>query len=702
MERKDFLVGQHRIDVERNQITVDGQTHSVTPKAMTVLCVLADHQGDVVSFERLMALVWPNTVVSTNTLQRNISQLRKVFGDDSQKQAVIKTHSKRGYSLELHIRDLTTECDHNTNNAASISTNLADDEAVSLTPMNLRWKAFVTSIVATLITAFVVFWPSADLGTDVVGITPITSTDALESNGSYDRKGTFVVFQRHIDNCRSHIWIKDVSTHREWQLTKDPGVYTKPSWSFDGNHIAFTQRNQCNTEALQEPMCWSVNTISVLDAATAPQAPTVRVDCQNHPAWLAKWLPDGRITYLLEEEGKPSIQVFDPKTTKSSMLFSSPDKYTYQYEYSPNKPIFAAVSVDNHHQHVLETFAMDGTLLSSADIQLPADFPTDTALNVQFNPTNDALLLSANSSIYKLEIDGSVTVLDNGGRNNLRDVSMHPSANSYLATEVTADTDNILITQPDMVKSDAILDLSAFTLSRSNRGDDYAKFQPNGQLIAFTSTRTGKRQIWLHSNGEVVQFTDLKSGVQTRQIAWSPDGQHLAAISANQVAVWSLDSKVEKLITEHKIEDILQWRNNSELLVNARTEGVLKLYRLNRHTGAMTDLRLSNVRWANESEKDGLIYLDDKGRVWQHNQTVALIKPLTNQLEQPVLTYNRGKLYGINHHRQVWSYSIAQQRFNTLATLPKSSRYISDYNGEAFLITVMTQLKKDLIAIHIQ
>lgn len=46
-------------------------------------------------------MVWKDSVVNQNTLQRAIAQLRKVFGDDK---TFIKTHVKKGYSLDATVR----------------------------------------------------------------------------------------------------------------------------------------------------------------------------------------------------------------------------------------------------------------------------------------------------------------------------------------------------------------------------------------------------------------------------------------------------------------------------------------------------------------------------------------------------------------------------------------------------------------------
>ena len=99
-----YWVGDFFVDLSRNQVTQKEQSQTIAPKALAVLTYLAEHQGKVVSYDELFDKVWPDTVVTPNTLQRSIAQLRKVLGENTQYQSYIKTHTKQGYSLECEDR----------------------------------------------------------------------------------------------------------------------------------------------------------------------------------------------------------------------------------------------------------------------------------------------------------------------------------------------------------------------------------------------------------------------------------------------------------------------------------------------------------------------------------------------------------------------------------------------------------------------
>ena len=83
-----YWVGDFFVDLSRNQVTQKEQSQTIAPKALAVLTHLAENQGRVVSYDELFAKVWPNTVVTPNTLQRSIAQLRKVLGQDGKQQSL--------------------------------------------------------------------------------------------------------------------------------------------------------------------------------------------------------------------------------------------------------------------------------------------------------------------------------------------------------------------------------------------------------------------------------------------------------------------------------------------------------------------------------------------------------------------------------------------------------------------------------------
>jgi Tol biopolymer transport system component len=75
-------------------------------------------------------------------------------------------------------------------------------------------------------------------------------------------------------------------------------------------------------------------------------------------------------------------------------------------------------------------------------------------------------------------------------------------------------------------------------------GEGYSvgAFSPDGRMIAFTSTRSGSRNVWMKpvGSGEAVQVT--KDEFRNENPIWSPNGEELAFFSlrGNQLGIWRI------------------------------------------------------------------------------------------------------------------------------------------------------------------
>ncbi len=96
---KDFQLGPWLVQPSLNSISRNGSHLRLEPKAMEVLVCLAQHEGSVVSKEKLIGEVWSDTFVGDDVLIRCVSGLRRALEDDPKAPRVIETIPKRGYRL---------------------------------------------------------------------------------------------------------------------------------------------------------------------------------------------------------------------------------------------------------------------------------------------------------------------------------------------------------------------------------------------------------------------------------------------------------------------------------------------------------------------------------------------------------------------------------------------------------------------------
>jgi TolB-like protein/Tfp pilus assembly protein PilF len=102
----EFQVGEWLIEPDLNRASTADKTILIEPKVLEVLICLAERPGDVLSKEKIVKRVWPDTFVSDGILTYSISELRKALGDDARNPHIIETISRKGYRLIAQVIQL--------------------------------------------------------------------------------------------------------------------------------------------------------------------------------------------------------------------------------------------------------------------------------------------------------------------------------------------------------------------------------------------------------------------------------------------------------------------------------------------------------------------------------------------------------------------------------------------------------------------
>src|ERR1700736_5616434 len=96
--------GRFRVLPPRPELLADGRPLGLGGRAFDVLMALIEASGAVVSKNALMKRVWPDRVVEENSLQAQISALRRTFAADRD---LIRTIAGRGYQFTGVIRTVS-------------------------------------------------------------------------------------------------------------------------------------------------------------------------------------------------------------------------------------------------------------------------------------------------------------------------------------------------------------------------------------------------------------------------------------------------------------------------------------------------------------------------------------------------------------------------------------------------------------------
>ena len=88
-----YVFGDFALDPDRRELTRNNEVVAIGPKVFDLLLYLVQNSGAVLEKERLMDAVWPDAVVEENNLSKNISTLRRIFGESPSSPGLIGTRS---------------------------------------------------------------------------------------------------------------------------------------------------------------------------------------------------------------------------------------------------------------------------------------------------------------------------------------------------------------------------------------------------------------------------------------------------------------------------------------------------------------------------------------------------------------------------------------------------------------------------------
>src|SRR5215467_2420305 len=90
-----FRFEEYTLDVARGCLRTADREIELRPKSFEVLRCLVENAGRLVTRDELIKTVWPNVVVTDDSLMQCVSEVRHAIADD--RQTIIKTIPRRGY-----------------------------------------------------------------------------------------------------------------------------------------------------------------------------------------------------------------------------------------------------------------------------------------------------------------------------------------------------------------------------------------------------------------------------------------------------------------------------------------------------------------------------------------------------------------------------------------------------------------------------
>ncbi len=707
---KQYWIGGFYIDLSRNQITQNQQTQTLAPKALAVLTCLAENQGQVVSQDDLLAQVWPDTIVSPNTLQRSIAQLRRALGDDGKGQAYIKTHAKRGYSLECDVRwhDHTDPSGPNTLDSHGLddsSSEKANQPQTSRSAYKPMVVAAAILLLGVLGAKFLAPEPSSTITFDT--LRSLTATDDKEFDASYSPDGQYIVFHRYLGKlCINKVWAKHIETQQEIQLTKDWGAYGSHDFSPDGQQLVFFATEACD-EPVTQTDCFDLVSLDFTEALQNPQQPNVLLQCKKYKTVKPQWIGDDNIALLQRQTKRWRLINYSISNNTSTDLYNPTDGTLIDYAYSAQKDLLAVNRIHSDGQQYIEMLKPDGSLLSSHLIKQPPEIAKFRRIRPNFDPLNDQLIFSTGRQLFTLSYDGQIDKINLPFTDQMIQPVFHPEGNRLLMIKGAYDSDIVLMPL-DTLTDDASNQMAAtetYTpFERSILGEDYAMFQPDGELIAFWSKRSGEQQLWV-SNGQTPrQLTHFPTDTYIRGIDWAKDGQSLLVNANGVLTQVHLDGKQQDFPMPHSVVQLFQWDSeNKQALLLVRIRGIIQFVEYDLIQSTFRVITDESIQWALKTADGRLIYKDQLDQFWQPGPAEPQpITALNNQGDRAATFVIRNNtIYAINSNHQLWSYDLDSETFTVLGAVREDVDYLTDVNQTQLLITKQVAAKKEVVELTV-
>lgn len=141
--------GDFRLDPARVEVTYRGRPLAMRPKAYDLLSYLVAHPGRTLGKQELMTILWPNVVVTDDSLVQCVADLRAALGPDGAH--LVTTVPRHGYRFDGALEPVTD----------------AQSPAVPVPPRR-RWLMALgaTGLAALLLVVAWALWPRPAVNTD--------------------------------------------------------------------------------------------------------------------------------------------------------------------------------------------------------------------------------------------------------------------------------------------------------------------------------------------------------------------------------------------------------------------------------------------------------------------------------------------------------------------------------------------------------
>src|SRR5713226_9146074 len=123
-----YEFGSFRLDTRERLLLRNGERVKLEGKVFETLVALVRNSGRLVRKDELMNQVWPDAIVEENNLEKSISVLRKVLGENGSDLRYVETVRGLGYRFAAEVRELDEDVSTLVRHESRTSLTIEDEE----------------------------------------------------------------------------------------------------------------------------------------------------------------------------------------------------------------------------------------------------------------------------------------------------------------------------------------------------------------------------------------------------------------------------------------------------------------------------------------------------------------------------------------------------------------------------------------------
>jgi serine/threonine protein kinase/WD40 repeat protein len=423
-------------------------------------------------------------------------------------------HPDRRYQTALDLRNELEEL------KAEIESGDVEAETHIAARPTRRLRPLLFLGVGAVVAAVVIFaikpWKQSDSPAPIYTSRPLTATIAWDQDPNWSPEGEFIAFGRMTSGSMD-VYVKPVAGGEAVVRAGGPADETTPRWSPDGKYLAYVSGSEPGTFVFLVPPHGGEP--RKLIETNIPRLALRRV----HQAMGDRpWSQDGRTLLVsrVSSSGRMAIFRVDRDNGSSDQLTFPP---------AGSNDVRASHSFDGDRIAFVREINSRGTLMTMPSTGgSPEELLADQFTNGKpaWRPDNRHIVFESTCG---------------GSNENLWEIDVITGSKRQLTFE-TKSVQGFSVSSDDRIAYSPFWhDTFLFTVDvetgehrqlTSHTKDNYgARFSPDGETVAYHSTRTGNSEIWLcHLNGRPeTQVTDHPAWDLYPE--WSPDGRRMLFVS---------------------------------------------------------------------------------------------------------------------------------------------------------------------------